>query len=125
VKDPGSITLCVPGPGYRPGPGRPIIQLPEPLDRRDFEAFMKELKRVSFDNDKILFLTASAGYNSFYTEQVKEIMRTFSFDENKLACVQMLVPCIVDPQNIYSLSSEFSFKSTSDKFFQFLSNNKP
>ncbi len=101
----------------------PAIRIPEPLNEKEFGQLIETLKRSPFDKDKLEVLAVSTGYNSLYTDQIRIIMKLFSFDDGKLDAVKILAPRAFDPQSLYTLGNDFSFPGTKDKYFQFLKAN--
>ncbi len=91
-----------------------------PLNEREFDQLIATLKKAPFDKDKLEILSVSAGYSTFYTEQIRVIMKQFAFDDGKFACAKMLVPRSLDSQNLYVLANDFSFTSTRNKFYEYL-----
>lgn len=45
-------------------------------------------------------------------EQAAEILKTFSFDDGRIASAVILYPGLVDPANFFEVLKVFSFEST-------------
>lgn len=121
LEDPGCIMLYL-NDYYGDGSGdNNFSELNNPLSKKEFDRLLKELKDESFDKDKIALLKLISKHSYFYTEQIRDIMKLFSFDENKLLCSKILAERVVDLQNLYTLGGEFSFPTNKQKFYQFLS----
>jgi hypothetical protein len=102
----------------------PIIYNQQPLSNYEFAELSAALKKAPFDKDKLNILSVSSAHSFFYTDQIREIMKIFSFDDGRLDCAKILSSRTIDPQNLYSLADAFSFISTRDKFYEYLNINR-
>ena len=103
-------------------PGAPaaaaIGMVPDPMKRAasamssdSLSALIGSLNSVSFSDDKLNLIRATAASNHFTIRQVAAILETLSFSSDQLEALSALRPRIVDPQNAAQLSAVFSFSS--------------
>lgn len=84
------------------------------------------LKRIikndySFDKDKLEIINIQLSYGKFFnTQQIRELVALFSFDDHKLTLLKNVYPNCIDPENYYVLESELSFDSSKRKFRKML-----
>lgn len=93
-----------------PAPPEPMAMTPQ-----QFSEFVGELKKQSFDRERLGLLKEVAGQNWFTTDQVIESMALFSFSSEKIAAGTAMYPRVVDRGNWYKVYSTFSFSSDQEK----------
>ena len=95
-------------------------QLQKQLDKKKFDEVLKMIEQESFGEGKNAILSMVIGENGLSTEQIRRILTTYSFDDNKLEALKMCYPSVVDPENYYTLASVFTFASSKKKMAAFL-----
>lgn len=81
------------------------------MTEREFNDFMREFDRQSFDSEKLTLLrAASNGY--FRAYQVAHIMNKFTFDSEKLKVLRILAESIEDRQSAYRIIATLDFDSS-------------
>ena len=90
------------------------------LDKKKFDEVLKMIEQESFGEGKNAILSMVIGENGLSTEQIRRILTTYSFDDNKLEALKMCYPSVVDPENYYTLASVFTFASSKKKMAAFL-----
>lgn len=81
------------------------------MTEREFNDFMREFDRQSFDSEKLTLLrVASNGF--FRAYQVAHIMNKFTFDSEKLKVLRILAESIEDRQNVYRIIATLDFDSS-------------
>ena len=97
--------------------GRPIEELPEeivePLTGQSFNALLAALKEQGFADDKLSVLQTAAKNSWFTVDQVKGILKMFSFPDDKISALRMVSEALADPENSFLLYG--SFVHSSDK----------
>lgn len=87
-------------------PPRPVV-VPEPeLDR-----VLGAVSRESFGNDKLRVVQTALAGKPVSVEQVKRVLRAFSFSSEQLAVLRLLAPNVVDRHNAFQLYEVFNFES--------------
>jgi hypothetical protein len=92
------------------GPAKPVPTAPEA-----FAKVLKGLKAESFDKDKLAFLKGLGGASRYTSEQARELLQAFSFDDHRVTAALLLHPRLTDPGNFFTALEAFSFKSNRDK----------
>jgi hypothetical protein len=93
-----------------PQPAEPMAMSPQ-----QFTDFVGELKKQSFDRERLGLLKEVASQNWFTTDQVIQSMALFSFSSEKIAAGTAMYPHVVDRGNWYKVYSTFSFSSDQEK----------
>lgn len=86
-----------------------------PLSAEDFASLMKSLKAESFDEGKASFVALFAQKGRLTCEQAKEILKAFSFDDDRVKSAVLLYPRVTDPENFFKVLDVFSFSSSKDE----------
>lgn len=92
----------------------------QPMSTREFTAFLQNLKRASFDDQKIRLIQAQVKVSWFTSSQIKQILQNLSFDPQRLVAGKILFDKCVDPQNFHQVYQVFSFKSYRDQLMQYV-----
>lgn len=92
--------MPIPVPGY-------------PRRGGDVHELISELRRQSFDSNRIDVLQLSAGYYDYLSSSdVADMLRAFTFDSGHLEALRMLAPKIVDRQRQFVILDAFTFPSS-------------
>jgi hypothetical protein len=83
-------------------------------------SLVDQLKKQSFEDNKMNVIKQVLGSNCISTAQVKQLMSEFSFEENKLKVAKMCYAKTTDKGNYFVLNDAFSFSSSADELQQFL-----
>jgi hypothetical protein len=86
-----------------------------PLSAEDFAKLMKSLKAESFDEGKASFVALFAQKGRLTCEQAREILKAFSFDDDRIKSAVLLYPRVTDPENFFKALDVFSFSSSKDE----------
>jgi hypothetical protein len=87
-----------------------------PLSAEEFARLMKSLKAEAFDEGKAGFVALFAqGKARLTCEQAQQILKAFSFDEDRVKCAVQLYPRVTDPENFFKVLDTFSFSSSRDE----------
>jgi hypothetical protein len=86
------------------GPARPVI-----ISDDDFARLLRGLAAGPFDNDRVTFVENFARARTFTSAHVREIARTFQFDDGRGKAAVLLYPRVVDPENFFTVLEVFTF----------------
>ena len=86
-----------------------------PLSAEDFAKLMKSLKSESFDEGKASFVVLFAQKGRLTCEQAREILKAFSFDDDRVKSAVLLYPRVTDPENFFKVLDVFSFSSSKEE----------
>lgn len=92
------------------------------MNQRDFERLKQSISNAHFDSDKMMIAKQVINSNYFGVSQVKEMMRLFNFDSNKLDIAKLAYGKTVDRNNYFSVYDEFSFSSSKQELNRYISN---
>ena len=114
------IYTNVPRPGIEQGnPPRRPNDFPQ-MNENEFIRFHNAVKQAPFDKDKLKIVSAAGDYAIFNTEQARQTIKLFAFDNGKLDCIKIMADKVYDKQNLYLLTEEFSFSGTKNQYLDFL-----
>lgn len=81
------------------------------LPEATLRSIRAELRRVVFDDEKVKLLRASIAGRGVCVAQAQELLRLFSFSEEKLAALEVLAARLVDRDAAMNLLNAFDFDS--------------
>ncbi|MGV4438711.1 DUF4476 domain-containing protein [Ornithobacterium rhinotracheale] len=82
---------------------------------------MDKLNQNTFDSNKMQFLQSVVPMNVFTSSEIKQILRTFSFDKDRLKAAKLLFDYCVDKQNFYEVYDVFTFEYSKRELMDYLS----
>jgi hypothetical protein len=92
----------------------------EPMTSSTFDALTSQLKKQSFEDNKLQIIRQVLASNCISTAQVKQLIGEFTFEENKLKVAKMCYKKTTDKGNYFTLNDSFSFSSSADELNEFL-----
>lgn len=105
------------GGNYNQVPG----QGPCRISQKELSNMLQMIRNESFDNTKLTLTKNILRSNPcFRTEQVKEIIALFSFDDSKLEIAKYAYDYTYDQGNYYMIADSFSFSSSKEELMKFL-----
>ncbi|MGP2570781.1 DUF4476 domain-containing protein [Ornithobacterium rhinotracheale] len=87
----------------------------------NFKQFMDKLNQNTFDSNKMQFLQSVVPMNVFTSSEIKQILRTFSFDKDRLKAAKLLFDYCIDKQNFYEVYDVFTFEYSKRELMDYLS----
>ncbi|WP_316826588.1 DUF4476 domain-containing protein [Pedobacter miscanthi] len=109
---------------YNSGVVPPVVSQPDInyrlLSGEAFQEFYASYKKCSFDSERVRLISAVSKKASFSSSQCKLILKTFTFDQERLKTAQNLYKTVVDPQNYFTLAEIFEFPYYKDEFLKYL-----
>ena len=91
-----------------------------PMNDHSFNAMKETLRRESFDNSRMSMAKQIIDRNYFTTEQVKQLMQFFSFDDKKLEIAKHAYRNTVDKGNYFILYDVFSFSHAKEQLAAYI-----
>lgn len=82
------------------------------MDDASFTSFLTKLKDKSFDNQKTDFVKSTMKNNWFTSDQVLEILKTFSFENGKVDMAKLIWHKTTDKGNFFKIYDAFTFSSS-------------
>jgi hypothetical protein len=90
------------------------------MSTANFETMKKSVESKPFSDTKMSTAKIATKNNCLSVNQVKEISKLFSMDEDKLAYSKYAYDYCVDKGNYFQVSEVFSFSTNTDEFNEFL-----
>ena len=92
------------------------------MNSADFAAALRTIKESSFDETKLTTANSIVSNNCVSTDQVVEVCKLFSFEDNKLAFAKYAFKYTTDPKNYFKVNNVFSFSSSKEELSEFVRN---
>ena len=92
-------------------PGRPndVMVKPKPISNQDFNRLSVNMRSQAFDKDKYLFLESFVAGHHFTCEQASQLLKHFSFDNDRVNGAVLLYPQLTDVENFHRTLEAFTF----------------
>lgn len=94
------------------------------MSEREFSSFMNAVKRQGFDDGKLDIMRTQLVRTSFNTRQIEEMMKTLSFDKNRLELAKMAYKNCIDRRNYFELFDAFDFESYARELNKYIQNQR-
>lgn len=107
------------GAGHGHG-GHGDMMMVAPASKDEAEMVIKLVKHTSFDDNKLEVAKVCIALRPMFASDIEAIARCFSFDDGKLQFLKYAYPFCVDKENAINFGRVFSFKSNSDKLYEFI-----
>lgn len=100
---------------YAPPP--PPIQPPpvQPMEAGRFTTLLNTLGAEAFPKGKLRVVKQAGRHDHFSVDQVRRVMRQFSFADGKVQAAATLYPKLVDPQNFFQVYEELDFEADKNR----------
>jgi hypothetical protein len=102
-------------------PGRPDYHFRDDnvysraIDNNEFDRVLWAITKENFETNRMTSAEQIISGNYFTTAQLKQLLRLFNYENNKLRLAKLGYNKVVDQDNYYSLSDMFSFNSSRDE----------
>jgi hypothetical protein len=90
------------------------------MNDADYNSLYHMLMQQSFDNTKLAIAKQALQGRNLNTQQVAGIMRTFTFESNKLDFAKYAYAYTVDQHRYFNVNPEFTFSSSIEDLIQFI-----
>lgn len=91
-----------------------------PMSSADFASFMGSMKGKSFEDSKDQLARQAMKSNCFTSEQVRDIMKAFQFEETRLEFAKAAYAHVYDRNNYYKVNDAFQFELSIDELNEYL-----
>ncbi|WP_084152993.1 DUF4476 domain-containing protein [Pedobacter jeongneungensis] len=109
---------------YNTGIVPPVVPQPDfsyrLLSEEAFQTFLTQYRRENFDDGRLRMINVVTKNSSLLSAQVKILLKSFNFDDQRLKVATNLYKNVADPQNYFTLSDIFVFPSNKDDFLKYL-----
>jgi hypothetical protein len=86
----------------------------------DLDRVLANISKERFESNMMKSATQIISTNYFTSEQVKDLLKLFSFESNKLELAKLAYNKTVDQRNYYLINDVFSFSSSKDELARFI-----
>lgn len=94
------------------------------MDAKAFEQLKKTINMESFDETKVKVAKMGIQSNYVTTDQVKELMELFQFEDSKLEIAKYAYDNTVDKKNYFTVNNAFSFSSSKESLMKYIESRK-
>jgi len=115
----GGNGTCSPRP-------RPNYPRPRPnnnsygMNHQSFQVLYNAVKRESFDNNRKQVVLTAVKNGRISSQQMTQLLRLFTFDNNRLATAKAVIPYISDRGNYWMAGETFTFSNNKQAFLNAL-----
>lgn len=95
-----------------------------PLSTDNFAKLLKGLKAETFDDGKLSFVATFATSGRLSCDQARQLLKEFSFDDDRVKAGVHLYPRLTDPENFFTVFDVFTFDSSRTSLREKLKLNK-
>ncbi len=85
------------------------------MDNNEFDRVLWAISKENFETNRMTSAEQIISGNYFTTAQLKQLLRLFYYESNKLQLAKLGYNKVVDQDNYYSLNDMFSFNSSRDE----------
>ncbi len=90
------------------------------MQAREFETLKESLRKEWFESNRLQSVKFIIDKNNFTTQQVKELIMLFVFENNKLEIAKYAYPKTVDKKNYYQVNEVLTFNSSKDELAKYI-----
>lgn len=90
------------------------------MNAREFDLLKESLRKEWFENNRLTSVKTVIDKSNFTSQQVKELMLLFVFENNKLEVAKYAYRKTVDKHNYYQLNEALTFNSSKDELARFI-----
>ncbi|MDP8220591.1 MAG: DUF4476 domain-containing protein [Candidatus Stygibacter frigidus] len=85
------------------------ISAHEPMNSLAFSQLVSSIENESFADDQLLYVRTAANSHYFSVNQIEQLLDIFTYAEDKLACLRITYPKIVNKDNSFRIISHFTY----------------
>lgn len=115
------------GSGNNGGCGTiPNIPRPRPqynsygMNQQSFQVLKNAVRSESFDNNKKTQIISVVRNSRISAQQMTELLKEFTFDNNRLATAKSVIPYVSDKRNYWMAGETFTFSNNKNSFLKAL-----
>lgn len=94
----------------------------QPMRHSRFQAFLRSLKKESFDDVRIEMIEGQIQSEYFDVSQLKKMVALFVHEDQKLEVTQLVYPRLVDKEDIFKVYDLFEFSHTKSEMQEWIQN---
>ena len=89
----------------------------------EFDRVLDNISKERFENNMLRSATQIINSNYFTSQQVKELLQLFGFENNKLDLAKLAYDKTVDQRNFSIINDVFSYSSSRDELARYIRNH--
>ena len=113
MRDPNSSMLHIAGGGF-PSP------MMQPISDAYLSRMLSEVRRQTSDRNRFQTLEVAAPFHLYTSAQLRQILAVFTGNGHRLQAAEMLMPNVIDPQNLYLQVNVFTSTSYRNRFLDLI-----
>lgn len=90
------------------------------MNSREFEMVKDQIRKEWFENNRLTSVKTIIDKNNFTTQQVKELMFLFTFENNRLEVAKYAYRKTTDKNNYYQVNDALTFGSNKEELARFI-----
>lgn len=90
------------------------------MDNRDFNQAKETLRNEWFENTRVTSAKQIISANYFTSQQVKELLQLFTFENNKLELAKLAYSRSTDRNNYYLVNDVFTYSNSKDELARYI-----
>lgn len=94
------------------------------MSGREFETLKESLRKEWFEANRLTSVKVIIDKSNFTTQQVKELMLLFTFENNRLEIAKYAYVKTVDKQSYFQVNEVLTFNSSKDELARFIRNSR-
>jgi hypothetical protein len=91
------------------------------MNEENFNDLKSTINNMTFESSNINVLKTALDKNLVSVQQVKELMRYFTFEDNKLEIAKYAYKKTCDKQNYFKVYDSFNYSSSTDELKKYIS----
>ncbi len=95
-----------------------------PMNDVDFQSALTSIKSKSFEDAKLTLAKQISSSNCLLSVQVRDIMKTFGFENSRLEFAKYAYKYTYDKNNYFKVNDAFSFESSIDELNEYIQSVK-
>lgn len=85
-----------------------------------FQTFFDNVKNEPFEKDRISLINAALASSDFTTAQCLQLVKFYTFDNERMKIMKMIYPRIVDKEAFFMVINILTFSSNKEKMYDFV-----
>lgn len=88
---------------------KPVEKKQAAMNNSEFNDLLQNVENESFADDQLVLIRIAVKSKYFTIEQLIRLIDVFSFSEEKISCLRLVYPKVIDKENAHNLLSAFTY----------------
>jgi hypothetical protein len=93
---------------HEPQPVKESVK--EAMNNSSFSQLIKNVSDESFSDDQLRYIRTASKSHYFTVSQVERMIDVFTFSDDKIECLSIMYPKVIDPENSFSIIGHFTYE---------------